>query len=64
MIEQEPTTMWEETDGCGKQYMGATVIYLLSLISVRFNIVVDRAVGAPGHGRDIVDGLNATDNFF
>ena len=61
MIKQESTTLWEETDGCAKQYRCATAMYLLSLISVRFNIVIDRAVEAPGHGKDIVDGLNATD---
>ena len=64
MIKQESTTMWEETDGCAKQYRCATAMYLLSLISVRFNIVIDRAVGAQGHGKDIVDGLNATDEAF
>ena len=45
MIKQESTTMWEETDECAKQYMCATAMYLLLLISVRFNIVIDRAVG-------------------
>eukprot|EP00957_Ditylum_brightwellii_P148177 11282311-Ditylum_brightwellii.AAC.1 len=64
MIKQESTSLWEETDGCAKQYKCATAMYLLLLTSVRFNIVIDRAVGAPGHGQDIVDGLNATDKLF
>ena len=64
MIKQESTTAWEETDGCAKQYRCATAMYLLSLISVRFNIVIDRAVGAPGNGKYIVDGLNAIDKAF
>eukprot|EP00957_Ditylum_brightwellii_P048693 3694718-Ditylum_brightwellii.AAC.1 len=64
MIKQESTTTWKETDGCAKQYRCAIDMYLLSLISVRFNIVIDRAVGAPGHGKDMVDGLNATDKAF
>ena len=25
------------------------------------NIIIDRGVGAPGHGREVVDVLNATD---
>jgi hypothetical protein len=25
------------------------------------NVIIDQAVGAPGHGKDVVDGLNATD---
>ena len=61
MIKQESTTMWEETDGCAKQYRCATAMYLLLLISVRFNIVIDRAVRTPGHGKVVVNGLNATD---
>eukprot|EP00957_Ditylum_brightwellii_P162192 12350079-Ditylum_brightwellii.AAC.1 len=64
MIKQESTATWEETDGCAKQYRCATAMYLLALISVRFNMVIDRAVGAPGHGKDIVDGLSATDKAF
>ena len=64
MIRQESAILWKETDGCAKQYRCAIAMYLLSLISVRFNIVIDRVVGAPGHGKDIVDGLNATDKAF
>eukprot|EP00957_Ditylum_brightwellii_P061103 4636555-Ditylum_brightwellii.AAC.1 len=25
---------------------------------MKFNTVIDRAVGAPGHGKDVTDGLN------
>eukprot|EP00957_Ditylum_brightwellii_P026311 1990208-Ditylum_brightwellii.AAC.1 len=64
MIKQESMTMWEETDGCAKQYRCAAAMYLLPLISFRFNIVIDRTVAAPGHGKDIVDGLNAADKAF
>jgi hypothetical protein len=34
---------------------------LLTLLSCVHNVTIDRAVGAPGHGKDIVDGLNAAD---
>ena len=30
----------------------------LSTISTNFNIIVDRAIGALGHGKDVVDGIN------
>lgn len=33
----------------------------MSAISKKYGIVIDCAVGAPGHGKDIVDGLNAVD---
>lgn len=37
---------------------------LLSVLSYAFGISIDRAIGAPGHGKDIVDGLNAQDKVF
>ena len=36
----------------------------MSLIAVTYRIVYDRAIGAPGHGKDEVDGLNAVDKRF
>ena len=29
-----------------------------------YNIIIDHGVGSPGHGRDVVDGLNYTETFF
>ena len=55
------STIMEDTDGCAKQYRSANSLYLMSAISKKYGIVIDRAVGAPGHGKDIVDGLNAVD---
>jgi hypothetical protein len=53
--------MLDDTDGCAKQYRCATALFLLTLLSCVHNVAIDRAVGAPGHGKDIVDGLNAAD---
>jgi hypothetical protein len=58
------STEWQDTDGCGKQYRCGTALYLLSLLASQKHVVIDRAIGAPGHGKDIVDGLNATDKRF
>ena len=33
----------------------------LSMLLHAYQITIDRAVGAPGHGKDVVDGLNAVD---
>eukprot|EP00957_Ditylum_brightwellii_P167844 12777172-Ditylum_brightwellii.AAC.1 len=49
----------EETYGCVKQYKCATAFKFLSMLSLRYNIVIDRAVVAPGHDKDVVYGLNA-----
>ena len=58
MISPFLTTMWDHTDGCAKQYCFASAIYLLSCITLEFSIIIDRAVGAPGNGKDVVYGLN------
>ena len=63
-IQRGKTIVFDETDGCSKQYRSGTAIYLLSLLSQKYSIVIDRAIGAPGHGKDVVDGLNAVDKSF
>ena len=60
----EDSVLWDDTDGCGKQYRCAKALYLLSLLSVHFHVAIDRAIGAPGHGKDIIDALNAIDKQF
>jgi hypothetical protein len=55
------TLLLDNTDGCAKQYRCGTALFLLSLLVVLNNVIIDWAVGAPGHGKDVVDGLNATD---
>jgi hypothetical protein len=54
------TTILDHSDGCSKQYRCGTALYLLSVLSSQFGVTVDRMIGAPGHGKDVVDALNAT----
>ena len=53
------STTWENTDGCADQYRCATALYLMSFLSQRPSIIFDRDIGAPGHGKEVVGGLNA-----
>ena len=55
------STIFENTDGSGTQYRNGTGMSHQSSLAVKFQLVIDRAVGAPGHGKDVVDGLNAVD---
>ena len=64
LLMTKKSTIWENTDGCAEQYKCTTALYLLSILSHAYNIVIDSGVGAPGHGKDIVDGLNAADKRF
>jgi hypothetical protein len=57
-------TVYNATDGCGKQYRSAMTLYLLSLIATEFDLTIDRTIGAPGHGKDIVDSLNVTNKMY
>ena len=59
IITQYVNKIWEETDGCANKYRRETYIYLLSNISVKFNLIIDCDVGALGHGKYGSDGLNA-----
>ena len=54
----------DHTDGCAKQYRSGNALYLLNVIALKYHIVIDRAIGAPGHGKSIIDGLNAVDKHF
>ena len=55
------TVIIVSTDGCAKQYRCANSIYLNSVLSATYQITIDQMIGAPGHGKDIVDGINAVD---
>eukprot|EP00957_Ditylum_brightwellii_P108713 8292428-Ditylum_brightwellii.AAC.1 len=54
-IEREQSTVMEDTDCCSKQHRYASLLYLISTICMKYGIVIDLAVGAPGHGKDEVD---------
>jgi hypothetical protein len=48
-------TLYDETDGCAKQYRCSNALHLLSVLSSQYGITIDRGIGAPGHGKDVVD---------
>ena len=47
------------TDGCAKQYRSATSLYFMSMLAAKFDIVIDRGVCLVGHGKSLVDAINA-----
>ena len=51
------STIWENTDGCAEQYICASAIYLMSVMSKCYLIIIDRGISSPGHGKEVVDGL-------
>jgi hypothetical protein len=64
LLKESTATILDDTDGCAKQYRSGTALYLNTLLATTHGVIIDRAVGAPGHGKDEVDGLNAVDKRF
>ena len=58
------STIWENTDGCAEQYRCETALYLLSIFTHVYNIIIDCGVVTSGYGREVVDGLNYTNKRF
>ena len=58
------STVWEDNDGCDKQYMCALVIYLMVVLSYSYSIIMDNSINEPGHGNNVVDGINATSKIY
>ena len=54
------TVIYDQTDGCTNQYRQTAVVWILSILSQTYGVTIDRYIHAPGHGKGIVDGLNAT----
>ena len=55
------STILENSDGCAEQYICATALYLMSVLSQCHSIIFDRGSIAPGHVKYVVDGLHAID---
>ena len=53
------STIWGNTDGCADQYRCTSALYLMSVLSQSHSIMIDQGISAPGHGKEVVDGLNA-----
>ena len=55
------STIWGNKNGCADQFHCATALYLISIFAHTYNIIIDHVVGAPGHGREVAGGFNATE---
>ena len=47
------STIWENTDGCAENYIYAAALYLMSILSQAFSVMIGRGISAPGHGREV-----------
>ena len=61
MLKTSLSTIWENTGGCAEQYRCASALYLMSVISQTYSLIIYWGISGPGHGKEVVDGLNAVD---
>ena len=52
-------TIWENTDGCAEKYRCSSALYFMSVFPQCHSIIIDQGISEPGHGKEVVDGLNA-----
>ena len=53
------STIWGNTDGCAEQYICASALYLVSVLSQRHSIIFDWGISTPVYGKKVVGGINA-----
>ena len=58
------STIWENTYGCAEQYRCSYALYLMSVVSQCYSVITYRGISAPGHGKEVVDELNAVDKHY
>ena len=61
LLKTSLSTLWENTDGCVEQCRCASALYLMSVISQCYSIIIDSGISAPDHEKEVVDGINAVD---
>ena len=57
-------TVWQDTDGCANKYRCALSIYLMTMLSSSYGIIMDHAINATGHIKNVVDRLNTTEKSY
>ena len=52
------STIGESTNDCAENYICDTSLYLVSMLSQAFSIIVDHGIRVPGNDREVLDGIN------
>ena len=53
--------VWKDTYGCPNKYKCALDMYLMTVFSYLYGIIIYHAINAPGHINNAVYGINTTD---
>ena len=58
----ELSKIWKNNDDCAEQQRYALALQLMSVMSQYYSGIIDRGISAPGHRKQVVDGLNDIEN--
>ena len=53
--------IWKNTDGCDEQIRCASALYLMSVMSQWYSVIINRGIVASGHSKEVVYGINSVD---
>ena len=57
------STVWEDTNGCAKQYRCDLDIYLMTVLSYSYGIIIDITINSPVHVNILLVNLMQPTNF-
>ena len=58
------STVWEDTEGCAKKYRCDLAIYLMTVLSSSYGIIMDCEINAPCYVKNGVDRINSMDKSY
>ena len=53
-----------KTYGCSEQFICASALYPMSVLSQFFSVIIDLGIIAPGNCKEVADGLNYIDKWY
>ena len=54
----------EDTDCCAEKYRYVSALYLMSVMSHCYSVIIDQGISAPEHDKEVIDVLNAMDKCY
>ena len=64
LLKTSLSKIWEKTYGCDEQYIWASALYFMSVMSHCYYIIIGRGISEPGNGKEVLDELNAIDKIY
>ena len=63
MLTSSLSKIWDNTDGeedgCAEQYRCASALYLMSVMSQYYSVIIYCGISSPVNGKEVVDSINA-----